>query len=363
MARKKIALVGFRLNKGGAEKVMATLSNYFYKEGIETHIIIIIDDIMYEHSGTVVNLGKLKNESNGVINKLKRFNFLRKYLKTQNFDYIIDFRFRPKILQEFLISKWLYPLKKTIYTVHSSKLNVYMPNSSTLTKTIYGNCYKIVSITNTMRLLIEEKYQLNNIITIYNPIDTHSIQKEAKESINFDFKYIIAVGEYETNIKQFDKLIKAYSESKLPQKKIALIIIGTGKQLDYLKSIAKANNVEKLVHFLGFKKNPFKYMETAEFLVMSSKYEGFGMVITEALASGSPVIAFDCPTGPNEIIKDGFNGLLIENQNFKKLTIGMDLLVEDKELYAYCKQNTLMSIKKFSIDRIGKQWLKLMNIE
>ena len=114
----KIALVGYRLGIGGAEKVMANLSFFFEKNGIEVHNIIVLDVVSYPFSGKLVNLGLLKNKRNGLFNKLYRLVFLKKYLNENKFDYIIDFRFRNKPLQELLIAKFLYK-SKTIFTVHS----------------------------------------------------------------------------------------------------------------------------------------------------------------------------------------------------------------------------------------------------
>jgi glycosyltransferase involved in cell wall biosynthesis len=236
-----------------------------------------------------------------------------------------------------------------------------MPDSSWLTKFIYGNCYKVVSITNAMQKEIKKKHGLTNVTTIYNPIDMVEVKLKATEETQLDFVYIIAVGEYDTNIKQFDLLIKTYSESILPKRNIHLVILGTGKLMNYLLSIARDNNVEPFVHLLGFEKNPYKYISKAKFLVLSSKYEGLPMVVLESLACGTPTIAFDCPTGPKEIIINKENGLLIEDQNTDELREGMNSFIDNEKLYLNCKEGTTTSIKQFDIEVVGKQWLDLMN--
>ena len=98
-------------------------------------------------------------------------------------------------------------------------------------------------------------------------------------------------------------------------------------------------------------------------MVLSSLNEGMPNVILEALACETPVVAFDCLSGPAEMIVDKENGLLVENQNTQKLTEAMNLFVENEELYNYCKNNALESIQQFSLDNIAKQWLDLMKIE
>ena len=357
----KIALIGYRLSHGGAEKVMAILSQFFEKQGLEVHTIVVLDEISYSYEGKLVNLGKLKNASNGLLNKWKRFTFLKKYLDENQFDFIIDFRFRVKPIQEVLISKWLYKTN-TIFTVHSFLIDHYMPNWSFFTRFIYGDCYKVVSISDESKALIEKKHQLKNVVRIYNPIDIEEIAVKSNEYIELPFDYIIGVGQMETNIKQFDKLIEAYSNSVLPKNNIHLVFLGDGELKKMLQNLAKERKIEDKVHFIGHKDNPFTYLKKARFFVLSSLNEGLPNVILESLACETPVIAFDCSSGPKEMIQHKENGLLVENQNVEKLAEAMNLFIEDENLYRYCKQNALQSVQLFSVSAIGKQWLELMKI-
>ncbi|PKB15700.1 glycosyltransferase [Flavobacterium sp. 5] len=356
----KIALVGYRLSEGGGDKVMANLSLFFEKQGIEIHNIIVLDSVGYSYSGKLVNLGLLKNNSNGFGNKLKRFLFLRKYLSENKFDFIIDFRPRRKAIQELIIARFIYKAK-TIFTIHSFLIDYYIPKNAWLASLIYNKSYATLTIVKEIEELIKKKYQFKNIRTIPNPINLEEVKERSNETITIDFEYIIAIGQYENSIKQFDKLILSYANSILPKKEIHLIILGNGNK-EILEKIAKDNNIFEYVHFLGFQENPFKYLKKALFMVLSSLNEGFPNVILEALACQTPVVAFDCKTGPGEMIIDKVNGVLVENQNLEKLTEAMNLLIDDKDLYLFCKKHTLESIQHFSLDKIGEQWLDLMQI-
>jgi N-acetylgalactosamine-N,N'-diacetylbacillosaminyl-diphospho-undecaprenol 4-alpha-N-acetylgalactosaminyltransferase len=357
----KIALIGYRLSLGGAEKVMAILSQFLEKQGLEVHTIIVLDEISYSYAGKLVNLGKFKNPSNGLLNKWNRFAFLKKYLGENQFDFIIDFRFRIKPIQEVLIAKWLYKTK-TIFTVHSFLIDHYMPNWSFFSRFMYGDCYKVVCISDESKALIEKKHQLKNVVRIYNPINIEEIAVKSQEENELLYDYIIGAGQMETNIKQFDKLIDAYSNSVLPENNIHLVFLGDGEQKKMLQNLVKERKIEDKVHFLGHQDNPYKYFKKAKFFVLSSLNEGLPNVILESLACGTPVLAFDCSSGPKEMIQDRVNGLLVENQNVEKLTEAMNLFIEDENLYRYCKQNALQSVQSFSVSVIGKQWLDIMKI-
>jgi glycosyltransferase involved in cell wall biosynthesis len=359
-SKYKIALVGYSLNSGGLERVMSSLSLYFGKQGIEVHNIVFVDDVVYPYSGALMNIGKMKEDNNGILGKLKLFFFFKRYIQEQQFDFIIDFRYRIKPFQEVLIANLIYKTK-TIYTVHSGNIATYIPENKLLSKLIFKGKYAVVCVSDEIKRRVDEKYNFQNTVRIYNPIDLNEVQLKSRSEIELDLPYVIGMGRFDhKNVKQFDRLIETYLKSDLPQKNIHLVLIGEGERKSEIeKSISNNTNI----HFLGFKDNPYPYLKKALFLVLSSKYEGFPMSVIESMACGTPVVAFDCVSGPNEVIANGVNGLLVENQNFDDLKSKMNLFIADSDLYENCKRNTQSSVSQFSTDKIGKQWLDLMKIE
>jgi N-acetylgalactosamine-N,N'-diacetylbacillosaminyl-diphospho-undecaprenol 4-alpha-N-acetylgalactosaminyltransferase len=140
-----------------------------------------------------------------------------------------------------------------------------------------------------------------------------------------------------------------------------LVLLGTGIERHNLEQLIDQLQLKQFVHLLGYKKDVFSYISNANFLALTSKYEGFPMTVIEALSLGIPVISFDCESGPNEMINNNHNGILVDNQNFTELTHKMNIFVEDEILYQNCKNNASSSVLNFQSNVIVKQWLQLLN--
>jgi glycosyltransferase involved in cell wall biosynthesis len=360
----KIAIVAYNLNTGGLAKVIINIFSLLSKVGnVDVSLLLLDNEVEYEVLGKVINFGVHTGSNNTChFKKIKKYILFKNYLKKQKFDFIIDLRYRINPISEIFITKFLYPRTKIIYTVHSSKIDTYLLDSTFLTKWLYGKSYKIVCVAEANEKKVILRHQLKNTLTIYNPIDFEEIDEKSNEEIEFDFEYIVAVGRV-VALKQFDKFIEAYSKSILINKNVKLVIIGDGTDFEKIDNLIKKMNLTNDVYLIGNSNNPYKYMKRAKYLVLCSQYEGFPLVLLESLATGVPVISFNLDSGPNEIINHQYNGLLVKNQSFEELTNAIDLLFNDKKLYHTCKLNAKSSVLQFSLEGITKDWLNLMQIK
>jgi glycosyltransferase involved in cell wall biosynthesis len=358
----KIALVGDMLSRGGAEKVQARLSFYFKSQGIDIHHIIVRDEVTYKFAGELFNMGKLKNESNGFINKYKRLKALRKYLKENQFDFIIDFRVKNKFIQEYIIANWIYK-SPFIMSIRSFNTNYYFPENDFLASRIYKKAFGFITVSRALEAEIVSRFKYQHVTTIYNPIVSEEMKSLAEAKPAPDYKYFLGIGRMENTIKQFDHMIAAFQASEALALGFKLLIIGEGIFKGQLERQVKDLNIEDEVVFVSQTDNPFPYFKNAYATLLTSKNEGFPNVLIESLAVGTPVISYDCESGPSEIITHRQNGLLVENQSKSDFVTAMNEMITDKDLYDTCTLNASKSVQNLELENIGARWLEFMKMK
>ena len=356
--KKKISIITDSLSIGGAERVAAKLSVELYEMGFDVSIICLRNEITYPYKGKLYNLGV--DESR--IKLIKQFYKLIKFklaYQRANADYYIDFRIRSRFWMELLLNVFVFDISKMMFSIRNYKIHLHIPKFKCFYKA-YNKAHAIVGPSRDIISKMKSIYPFQNLVYIPNFYSSNQQLTIPPKSI-INTPYVLAVGRLDNSTKQFDKLIKAYSNTELVGDKVPLIIIGEGKDRVYLEEKIKQLRLEDLVHLEGFKKEVYTYMKFANFLVMSSYVEGFPNTLLESLVVGTPVISFDCPSGPSELIIDGENGLLVENQNFEALITAMDKMHIDLEFYNQCKAGAVSSVEKFSSNNVISKWVQLFN--
>lgn len=170
-----------------------------------------------------------------------------------------------------------------------------------------------------------------------------------------DRKSIIAVGRL-TNQKGFDLLLKSAVQMKQIIPDWHINVFGDGRDKEYLIQMAKELKVIDFVTFHPATTNIIEKMKESSIFLLSSRYEGFGMVLIEAQECGLPIVSFDCPEGPSEIVEHGVNGFLVAPENINKLAEYTIKLAKNKALRQKFGVNGYWSCQKYSSTNIANLW-------
>jgi glycosyltransferase involved in cell wall biosynthesis len=197
--------------------------------------------------------------------------------------------------------------------------------------------------------------------TILNPLDLQRIQRLAKEDPGHPWlapgaerKTIVTVGKYMEAKGHFD-LIEAFRKVK-PETNARLMIVGQGPLKEQMERRIAELGMTDDVALVPFQKNPFAFMNRATVFVLSSHWEGFPNVLSEAMASGAPVVSTRCPSGPDEIIDDRVSGLLVPVAKPDVLASALTEILKDDNLRARLQQRSSKDVERFDLPNILGQY-------
>ena len=171
-------------------------------------------------------------------------------------------------------------------------------------------------------------------------------------------KRVITIGRYAYQ-KGYDMLLQAWSKVEKQYPDWTLDIFGQGDQTEYRKLMTDLGIDTNRCHLNGPVEDVTKNYLDSSIFVLSSRFEGFGLVLVEAMACGLPVVSFDCPAGPDEIITDGVDGILVPSGDVHVMAEKLMALMADEELRKRLGQQARRSAKRYDMKTIASQWTTL----
>ena len=217
----------------------------------------------------------------------------------------------------------------------------------------YPRAYAFVSMTQRAAAALPKRLRPRERV-IPNPV-----QLPEGWSPRRDGRRIVGVGRL-VEQKRFDRLIDAFAIVAPDHPDWTLTIWGEGELLENLKAQRDRLGLRDRVELPGVSKVPGGWVETADIFVLSSRYEGWGVVIVEAMAAGVPVISFDCPFGPAEIIRHGETGALVANGDCEALAAAMADFMSDGNKRETLAEAAKRDVSRFSVDAVAGQWRALI---
>ena len=378
---KKILFKSGSTMMGGLEKVQIEYINFLVKqEKYQIKIVIENDNGKdnalekyinsnvtylkdYNYILEIKNLRENRKKSlwsrikyNLAITKEKKYadnKFLQIY-KEYKPDIVIDFDSSlTKIIDKLNSSKnlvWIHSSIKN-WKKKKSKIDRFVDRISKYSK--------IICICKEMKEdLINLKNELKNKVDfLYNPIDFDRIKKLSNEDFSEEDKkllkdkFLLSIARLDCVPKDFETLFKAYEIAKKNGYDGNLYIIGDGPDKDKVEKLKEANLYKEDILLLGRKENPYNWLKKADKLILSSRYEGFAIVLLEGLCLGKNVIASDCKTGPNEILANN-RGLLFKVGDYSTLA---KYIISEKN-----KEELEFSLEEFERNRIFEKFLEIL---
>jgi glycosyltransferase involved in cell wall biosynthesis len=197
--------------------------------------------------------------------------------------------------------------------------------------------------------------ELSNVKVIPNPLSftPHNISTQTN-------KRVIAVARY-SHEKGIDLLLKAWAITEKETEEWRLDIYGDGNRESFEQLIDLLGIDRKRCALHGRTNIVEQEFVNSSLFVLSSRFEGFGMVILEAMACGLPVVAFDCPWGPRSIVTEGKDGLLAENGNVNELSDGLFQLMNNDSLRLLMSKGCLNKVNQYKIEIIAGKWREIFN--
>lgn len=354
----KIDFIISSLGGGGAQRVAAIMLNSLSQNHkYDVSLLTLFDrekKYKLNKSVNVVNIKQIKYIPGHTIRSI--ISLSRYYINKSN---------RPDVIVSFITLTNLITIIvakifriKIIAQEHNSHLR-FMEGRKLLTDITKKYLYKkadVLTVLTTFDVAFYKNYGVN-VLVMPNPCSFKPIQNISSPRE----KVILAIGSLDRyHHKGFDNLIPMMKPILKSNVEWKIKILGTGdKGLAFLSDLVKKNDLENQIIFTGFINNVSELMQKSSIFILPSRFEGLPMVLIEAMSQGMACIAYNCTTGPSDIITNGLNGLLIEDQNKEEMSKQLVKLIENKKLRNSLGENAIKSLDRYDIDTVVNSYEKL----
>jgi len=340
---------------GGTERVSTMIANELVRNGYSVSFISLFGEslphFMLDSEIECMSLFKNKKPFKLILpNVVLR---LRRLLKVKNINILIDV---DTILSLYSIpAKFGLDIKHLSWEHFNYRSDFRMPTRKLARYLAAKYANAVVTLTKRDKGYWQEAINCNaKIVSIPNPtpfshMDSNLVARE---------KIALAVGRL-TEQKGFDLLLNIWSKVEAVDSEWKLYIVGDGEDKSKLESLMYRLRL-KNAEIKPFTNDVGKYYSSASIYVMTSRFEGFPMVLLEAASYGLPIISFDCDTGPDELIINQETGLLVPSNDLDEYSNKLIQLIHDKNLRSKMEKKTIKEIKKYDVSIICNNWINLI---
>ncbi len=342
----KLVLFLSALGYGGLGRIMSDVSCRL-PANVNQTIVLLQDRVMYPYRGRLRMLGKncLKRlPVKGLrifLNVLK----FRKMIREVNPDAVLCFNHDARAIN-FLAKMslpWMHYGTSIAVLGIATQYEKYFPGSRKplhrlLVYMLFRHADRVIAITEGVKSDLVAGFKVNpeKIKVVYGAVDYQKSVELASEPVDHpwfsqDVPVVALSGRLVFEKNQPD-LLKAFALVR-EKKYCRLALIGDGPEQSALQALAQALDISKDVLFLGYQKNPFKFVARSSVFAFPSLFEAQGLVLIEAMAVGCPIVAFDCPVGPREMLAPGTGGSVC-GDNIEEAAYGLLVPTGNVEIFA-----------------------------
>lgn len=360
MKKVNLAFVISSLNPGGAERVLSILANELIEDYNITIITLYKSEPFYKLNNNIqiVYCQELYIDNptkwQSLTNHFKLFYNLFKIIRKHEIEVCIGFMTTSNIYVALASKLRRIPciISERIHPEHYNIGKLW----SFIRKKTYPLATKLVVQTPSIKSYFEVFMKSSQLVIIKNPL---APELATKRDLNTQKKKVVLnVGRLDYQKNQ-DLLIKAFVNIKNDD--WMLHIIGEGVNRNTYEDLIKSLDIEDKVKLLGNKTNVETYYNESSIFVFSSRFEGFPNALTEAMYFGLSSISTDCPSGPSELIADGYNGFLFPVEDQKALEKKLQTLMNDSDLRIKFSENSIKTTEEFQSNVIANQWKSIIS--
>lgn len=349
------------LQCGGAERIVSMMANYWAEKREEVTIITLEgkEKDFYSLHPRVKRIAlNLMRDSNNwlqaVTNNFKRIKAIRSAIVTARPDITISSMDKTNVIT--ILSMLNLGLPLIVYE-HTEPTKAHLSKVWQLLRRIfYPFADAVVIQTKNAESWARKFVPGKKVYRIPNPVKKPDCFKP--EVLKSSHR-VVGMGRL-NKVKGFDLLIKAYAKIEKSHPDWVLIIIGEGEERKNLERLIEKLELQKKVILTGQIPEPTEFFFQADLFVLSSRYEGFSNALIEALACGIPVISFDCPSGPREIVRDQVDGILVSPEDVDALASAMDCLMSDDNKRKEMALRAPAVLERFGLEKIMRLWENLI---
>jgi GalNAc-alpha-(1->4)-GalNAc-alpha-(1->3)-diNAcBac-PP-undecaprenol alpha-1,4-N-acetyl-D-galactosaminyltransferase len=359
-----IVLVVPSLGAGGAERVASTLVNAWAKAGervtVMTVDIRIGDFYSLDSRIERVTLDLARDSESWfqfIRNNVSRVKKLRSAIQASAPDVVVSFIERTNVLVllatrglgipvvvEEHIDPRVYPIGKV---------------AGWLRRLVYPRAHAVVVLTSSVADWARSIAGRAQVHVIPNPVGDQFLKHH--NGVRGEDRYTaVAMGRMVAQ-KGFDMLLRAFAQCASSHPEWNLRIVGQGSERQRLNELVGELGLRDRVTLEHVVKEPEKILQASDLFVLSSRYEGFPMVLLEAMASGLPVVSFDCPSGPSEMIRQGVDGVLVPPNDVDALAAALDRLMAAKSDRQRMGARAKEVIDRFGLPTVMARWSQVLN--